>query len=294
MKLKSQIAVCLTLVLALTLVPFASQARYLNPSTGRFWTMDTYEGNNSDPLSLHKYLYAHADPINGIDPSGHSFILEFSIANAKRGAIAGFTLGAINAGWTYAKTRSASAAIRSGLLTSATVGMSFVSPLAAWTFGTAGVGMLGYGVASGDITADDLPEIATYVVAGVILHATLPGKLDGSVYAQKTYRPKFSKEGRAELSKITGRQINTVDDLVQAIKDGVVKVDDIPVNYIVRDGNTIILNTRTSMALEKAGIPKSQWKGSNRTGDEFWESLLDGQLKRNNLDNSGTTTVMPE
>ena len=50
-----------------------SSAHYLNPNTGRFWTMDSYAGNNSDPISLHKYLYAHNDPVNGIDPSGHFF-----------------------------------------------------------------------------------------------------------------------------------------------------------------------------------------------------------------------------
>ena len=47
------------------------RAHYLNPTTGRFWSMDSFEGNASDPLSLHKYLYAHADPVNQIDPSGH-------------------------------------------------------------------------------------------------------------------------------------------------------------------------------------------------------------------------------
>ena len=46
---------------------------YLNPNTGRFWTMDSYEGNNEEPLSLHKYLYCHGNPINGSDPSGHDF-----------------------------------------------------------------------------------------------------------------------------------------------------------------------------------------------------------------------------
>ena len=43
----------------------------MNPLTGRFWTADTYEGGNSDPVSLHKYLYANADPVNGMDPSGN-------------------------------------------------------------------------------------------------------------------------------------------------------------------------------------------------------------------------------
>lgn len=45
-------------------------ARYLNLNTGRFWTRDSYDGNNEDPLSLHKYLYCQADPVNGTDPSG--------------------------------------------------------------------------------------------------------------------------------------------------------------------------------------------------------------------------------
>lgn len=47
------------------------RARYMNPSTGRFATMDSYEGNSSDPQSLHKYLYANAGPVNRIDPTGH-------------------------------------------------------------------------------------------------------------------------------------------------------------------------------------------------------------------------------
>lgn len=50
-----------------------SDGIYLNPNTGRFWSIDSYEGNDQDPLSLHKYLYCQNDPINGVDPSGHEF-----------------------------------------------------------------------------------------------------------------------------------------------------------------------------------------------------------------------------
>jgi RHS repeat-associated protein len=46
------------------------RARYYQPDTGRFWTMDTFEGNNEDPLSLHKYLYAQDDPVDNVDPLG--------------------------------------------------------------------------------------------------------------------------------------------------------------------------------------------------------------------------------
>jgi RHS repeat-associated protein len=49
---------------------YYNRARYLNPNTGRFWTMDTFAGNSEDPLSLHKYLYCQGNSVNGIDPSG--------------------------------------------------------------------------------------------------------------------------------------------------------------------------------------------------------------------------------
>ncbi len=50
---------------------YYNRARYLNTATGRFWSMDEYEGNEQDPISLHKYLYANADPINETDSTGH-------------------------------------------------------------------------------------------------------------------------------------------------------------------------------------------------------------------------------
>ena len=47
------------------------RARYMNPSSGRFWTLDTYEGSTSDPKTLHKFTYVSGNPVNVIDPSGH-------------------------------------------------------------------------------------------------------------------------------------------------------------------------------------------------------------------------------
>ena len=52
---------------------YYNRARYYAPELGRFWSMDSYEGSQGDPLSLHKYLYCHANPVNGVDPSGHEF-----------------------------------------------------------------------------------------------------------------------------------------------------------------------------------------------------------------------------
>jgi RHS repeat-associated protein len=51
---------------------YYNRARYLSTGTGRFWSQDEFEGVRFDPKSLHKYLYAHADPVNKIDPSGRN------------------------------------------------------------------------------------------------------------------------------------------------------------------------------------------------------------------------------
>jgi len=47
------------------------RARYYNQNTGRFTQMDTWMGNNQDPVTLHKYLYANADPVTYTDPTGN-------------------------------------------------------------------------------------------------------------------------------------------------------------------------------------------------------------------------------
>lgn len=48
------------------------RARYMNPSTGTFITMDEYAGSVFEPVSLHKYLYANANPVTYCDPTGYS------------------------------------------------------------------------------------------------------------------------------------------------------------------------------------------------------------------------------
>jgi RHS repeat-associated protein len=47
------------------------RARYLNPNTGRFWTRDSQEGDNEDPLRMHGYIYCGDNPADNVDPSGH-------------------------------------------------------------------------------------------------------------------------------------------------------------------------------------------------------------------------------
>jgi RHS repeat-associated protein len=46
------------------------RARYSDPTTGRFVSHDPWGGDYQNPLTLQKYLYCGADPVNCVDPSG--------------------------------------------------------------------------------------------------------------------------------------------------------------------------------------------------------------------------------
>ena len=47
------------------------RARFYDPASGTFNRLDPFAGNLADPQSLHKYLYAHGNPVAFSDPSGN-------------------------------------------------------------------------------------------------------------------------------------------------------------------------------------------------------------------------------
>ncbi len=105
---------------------------------------------------------------------------------------------------------------------------------------------------------------------------------EGAVWAQKTFSNTFGNTGA-----FAGQ---TVDDVAAALRGGSMSAADVPINVVVRDGQTFILNTRSSAALMRAGIPRSAWNVVNQTGVSSFEGMLNGQLLRNGLIN-GTNTI---
>jgi RHS repeat-associated protein len=64
--------------------------RFYDVGAGRFLRRDVYEGSLDDPLSLHKYTYAHSNPVIYTDPSG--FITRAELLAAFKVADILFTL----------------------------------------------------------------------------------------------------------------------------------------------------------------------------------------------------------
>ena len=76
---------------------YYNRARYYNNSTGRFWSMDTVEGDSLSPLSLHKYLYASSNPVNRVDPNGTQDFVSEVAAEADDEILEGAESGVENA-----------------------------------------------------------------------------------------------------------------------------------------------------------------------------------------------------
>jgi hypothetical protein len=111
------------------------------------------------------------------------------------------------------------------------------------------------------------------------------GGLEGATIAQKIFSQTFSSAG-----KFAGQ---TFDDVAGALGSGAMKAGDVPIEYIVRDGNTLMLNTRSAQALQQAGIPRSQWNAVNVTGNVDAELRLTRQLQGNGLGSGGIANPRP-
>ncbi len=56
--------------------------------------IDTYEGQPSEPVSLHKYLYANGNPVLNSDPTGMFSTSEIMVGTGIAGALIGTSVGA--------------------------------------------------------------------------------------------------------------------------------------------------------------------------------------------------------
>jgi hypothetical protein len=108
-------------------------------------------------------------------------------------------------------------------------------------------------------------------------------KPEKAVFAQTSYREKFSVEGRQIHSTRVGKPISSIDDLAQAIRLGAVKPSEIEIQHARLNGTDYILDTRSATALQRANVPRNQWSWKDVSRDPEAMKRLRDQLRNNNL-----------
>jgi len=104
-------------------------------------------------------------------------------------------------------------------------------------------------------------------------------------FAQRTFKETFSAGG-----KFAGK---TIDEVAELLRQGKLTPADLPLEYLTKNGQTVILNTRSAEALRRAGISRELWRGIDIAGDDAALQRLAEQLRRNKLGPMGTPTVTP-
>ncbi len=109
-------------------------------------------------------------------------------------------------------------------------------------------------------------------------------------YAQSSYSPSFSNN-RKTPSVVRGRP---VAEVATELEKGELSSNDLPVELGVINETTLILNTRSALALTQAGIPRSEWNVIDVSGNNEAMARLEAQLSRNGLTSAGFEGVPSE
>ncbi len=293
-------------------------ARVYDPDIGKFLSADPKITYVHNPQGFNRYAYTQNNPLNFVDPDGFDkWSSTAPTATADSGIWNNSTSGVSNGdtgkndlangnvkgptepkglknqgsvgfvssidksqstiawGKTHqqiADARNRNSALLSGVTYSLVPGTGLPDGLGQLKAGNVALGLA--------MTAGELPglKVGSAAVDGARLitreaSVAAKGMPADAQFAQKTYGKMFSKDGA-----FAGR---SVDDVAAALRSGAMKPSEIPVDYIVRDGRAVILNTRSSQALDAAGIARSEWNAVNRTGTLEFESRLTNQLSRN-------------
>jgi len=101
-------------------------------------------------------------------------------------------------------------------------------------------------------------------------------------FTQTTASPTFRR------GEFAGQSIGEVAD---GLRSGAISPAQLPVDVIVRNGQPLAMNTRSLLALRRAGIDPKDMVFRDKTGNRKLERALDKRLANNKLTNAGTETL---
>lgn len=218
------------------------RARYMNPSNGRFQSMDSFEGKKNDPISLHKYIYANANPPNKIDTSGHESIGELSATLSIN-----TTISSIPATQGAAILEAVIAQTEANALLDAVIAQTELQSVIAGSEASA-------------LAANELA--AFFALASGLATSILSSSIDFSnereepiLFGQRRVGPSFST-GEAVPAYQSGR---TLESVAADLTSGILTSNNIVI-FVFRDprsGQLVSANTRGLTVLSKAGLKPS-------------------------------------
>ncbi|WP_430885885.1 hypothetical protein [Fusibacter sp. JL216-2] len=218
----------------------------------RFISRVSYEGVLTNPLTMNQYIYCLNNPLGYVDPSGFDAedIGRYNNTHIKNDA------------FNIHEMLDVSGAIQFPVIPDIFDAVN----MALYQFeGDSENAYISYFAIINDLAVgarytDDVLEEAV----------ELFGKGTGNdvLFGQKGVSQFFSKKGKFKGASIA--------DVAEQLKAGTLSPDDLPIEYIVRDGQKITLNNRSLTALSQAGLKPTVL--IDKTGNAFLEKHLTERL----------------
>jgi hypothetical protein len=149
-----------------------------------------------------------------------------------------------------------------------------------------GIPVLSQGVALATVLDPGQSNLARgLAAAGLVLGVT------GTLLEDVSAAIRFSQTTASQTFRNGEFAGQRVADVARGLRSGAISPSRLPINVVVRDGNVLSLNTRSTLALIRGGVSPSNWTVVNRTGNSFFESLLTEHLSVNGLTSAGSDVV---
>jgi RHS repeat-associated protein len=98
----------------------------------------------------------------------------------------------------------------------------------------------------------------------------------------------IASENFSRAGTFSGRSVASVAD---DLRNAVISPSDVPVGFVTRGNVNLIENTRSYLALQQSGIPRTQWSFLNQTENAGSQANITKRLARNGLTDQGTSSL---